>query len=71
MCSYNQVNGTYACESESIMQILKGELNFQGFVVSDWNAQSSTVNSAVSGLDMTMPGKSCQVTSRPECLLIL
>lgn len=36
--------------------LLKKELNFQGYVVSDWNAQHSTVNSANSGLDMTMPG---------------
>jgi beta-glucosidase len=35
--------------------ILKNELGFQGFVMSDWFAQHSTM-SAMTGLDMTMPG---------------
>ena len=56
MCSYNLVNGTYACENNSTMNdILKDELGFQGFVMSDWGAQHSTI-SAMTGLDMTMPG---------------
>ena len=56
MCSSNLVNGTYACEnSEMLNNILKGELGFQGFVMSDWYATHST-NSATKGLDMTMPG---------------
>jgi beta-glucosidase len=36
--------------------LLKDELGFQGFVVSDWYAQFSGVGSALAGLDMTMPG---------------
>ena len=36
--------------------LLKGELGFQGFVMSDWAAQHSGVISSLSGLDMTMPG---------------
>lgn len=36
--------------------ILKGELGFQGFVMSDWSAQHAGVSSALAGLDMTMPG---------------
>lgn len=37
MCSYNRINNTYACENSKAMNgLLKGELNFQGFVVSDW-----------------------------------
>ena len=36
--------------------LLKGELGFQGFVMSDWSAQRSGVSSALAGLDMTMPG---------------
>jgi beta-glucosidase len=35
MCSYNQVNGSFACENSQIINnLLKGELDFQGFVVS-------------------------------------
>ena len=56
MCSYNLVNGTYACENDhTLNQILKNELGFQGFVMSDWTAQHSTI-SAMAGLDMSMPG---------------
>lgn len=56
MCSYNMINGTYACENDhTINGILKNELGFQGFVMSDWTAQHSTI-SAMAGLDMTMPG---------------
>ncbi|KAH9028191.1 beta-glucosidase [Lactarius pseudohatsudake] len=56
MCSYNLVNGTYACENNSTLNsILKSEFGFQGFVMSDWGATHSTI-SAITGLDMTMPG---------------
>ncbi|KAL4875238.1 glycoside hydrolase superfamily [Aspergillus karnatakaensis] len=57
MCSYNKVNGTWACENDELLNgLLKGELGFRGHVLSDWNAQHSTVESANTGLDMTMPG---------------
>ncbi|KAJ3552376.1 hypothetical protein NPX13_g11130 [Xylaria arbuscula] len=57
MCSYNKINNTYACENSYVLnQLLKNELGFQGFVVSDWGGQHSTGLSAVAGLDMTMPG---------------
>ena len=57
MCSYNKVNETWACGSDALLnELLKKELGFRGYVVSDWNAQHTTVNSALSGLDMTMPG---------------
>ena len=56
MCSSNLVNGTYACENNKLLNsMLKGEFNFQGFVMSDWYATHSTT-SAANGLDMTMPG---------------
>ncbi|KAG2180978.1 hypothetical protein INT43_008560 [Umbelopsis isabellina] len=57
MCAYNKVNGTYACENDKLLNgLLKGELNFKGFVQSDWSATMSSVPSALGGLDMTMPG---------------
>ena len=56
MCSYNLVDGTYACENNSTLNgILKSEFGFQGFVMSDWHATHSTI-STIAGLDMTMPG---------------
>ena len=56
MCSYNQVNGKYACGNpDTLKTILKGEVGFKGFVTSDWGATHATdfIND---GLDMEMPG---------------
>lgn len=56
MCSYNKLNNSGACQnSKALNGLLKGELGFQGFVMSDWDAQSSGVGSALSGLDVAMP----------------
>jgi beta-glucosidase len=57
MCSYNKVNGVYACENPQMQNdLLKDELGFDGWSMSDWNATHSTVASALGGLDMEMPG---------------
>ncbi|KAK2614825.1 hypothetical protein N8I77_001623 [Diaporthe amygdali] len=57
MCSYNKINGTWACENDNALnKLLKQELGFQGYIMTDWNAQHSTVQAANTGLDMTMPG---------------
>ena len=57
MCSYNKVNGTYACENKYLLtDVLKGDFGFKGFVVSDWGATQSTVKAAIAGLDIEMPG---------------
>lgn len=57
MCSYNKINGTYACENPyTLNTLLKGEMGFQGYVMSDWGATHTTTGSANGGLDMTMPG---------------
>ena len=56
MCSYNRVNDSYACQNSKIMNgLLKTELAFQGFVVSDWGGQHTGIASAEAGLDMAMP----------------
>jgi beta-glucosidase len=57
MCSYQQINNSYGCQNSKIMNdILKNELGFQGFVMSDWGAHHTGVGAAVAGLDMSMPG---------------
>ena len=57
MCSYNQLNNSYACQNSYIQNyLLKEELGFQGFIMSDWSAQHAGVSTALAGLDMTMPG---------------
>ncbi len=57
MCSYNRVNGDYACENEyTLTDVLKKEWGFKGFVLSDWEATHSTVKAALAGLDQEQPG---------------
>ena len=57
MCSYNRVNGTFACGNESTLtKILRDELGFKGFVTSDWGAVHA-VKFINAGLDMEMPGE--------------
>jgi beta-glucosidase len=56
MCSYNKVNGTYACGNpDTLIKILRHEVGFKGFVTSDWGGvhAPSFINN---GLDMEMPG---------------
>jgi len=57
MCSYNRVNGTFACGNEgTLTTILREQLGFQGFVTSDWGAVHA-VSFINAGLDMEMPGE--------------
>lgn len=52
MCSYNRVNGPYACENEHLLnKVLKGDWGFKGYVMSDWGATHSTIPAALHGLD--------------------
>ena len=56
MCSYQRVNNSYSCQNSKVLNgLLKTELGFQGFVVSDWGGQHTGTASALAGLDMTMP----------------
>jgi beta-glucosidase len=56
MCSYNRLNGDYACENGYLLNdLLKKEWGFKGFVVSDWSATHTTFQAAMAGLDMQMP----------------
>ncbi|EGP87289.1 putative beta-glucosidase [Zymoseptoria tritici IPO323] len=56
MASYNRVNNSYASQNSKLLNgLLKTELGFQGFVVSDWGGQHTGVASANAGLDMVMP----------------
>jgi beta-glucosidase len=52
MCSYNRLNGAYACENDYLLnQVLKKDWGFKGYVMSDWGATHSTVEAANAGLD--------------------
>lgn len=57
MCAYVKTNGVYSCESESLLEeVLRKQLGFNGWVMSDWGATHSTIDSANHGLDQEMPG---------------
>ena len=52
MCSYNRLNDVYACENDWLLnKTLKGDWAYKGYVMSDWGAVHSTVQSANGGLD--------------------
>jgi len=56
MCSYNMVNGTYACENKRLLtEILRDEWGFEGLVVTDWGAMTDRVEAVKAGLDLEMP----------------
>lgn len=57
MSAYNKVNGFYCGENPHLLlDILKGEWCFRGFVESDWFwGTPSTVGAANAGLDVEMP----------------
>lgn len=53
MCSFNRINGTFSCEnSDTLDKILREDLGFSGFVITDFGAIHSTVPSIVAGTDM-------------------
>ena len=57
MAAYNMVNGSYCCEnSHLLIDILKNDWGFRGFVVSDWWAIKDGIKAANEGCDMEMPG---------------
>ncbi|KAF2163305.1 glycoside hydrolase family 3 protein [Zasmidium cellare ATCC 36951] len=57
MCSYNRLNASYGCQNSKLLNgVLKEELGFQGWVVSDWMATHAGYHAAEAGLDMNMPG---------------
>ena len=55
MGAYNKINGTHCCENPFLLtDILKRQLGFAGWVVSDFQAVHSTAESANAGLDMEL-----------------
>ena len=57
MSAYNRLNGTYCSEHSWLLQdMLRDAWGFDGVVVSDWGAMSSSVASVRAGLDVCMPG---------------
>jgi beta-glucosidase len=56
MCSYNAINGDYACQNKyTLTDVLKKDWGFRGFVLSDWGGTHSTVEASAAGLDNEQP----------------
>ena len=56
LCSSNRINGAYSCGSGATLNtILKSELGFKGFVITDFEGTHSTLY-INEGLDLEMPG---------------
>lgn len=57
MCSYNRINGIYACENDWLLnKVLRDEWGFKGLVMTDWGAMNDRVTALKAGLDLEMPG---------------
>ncbi|TFK95652.1 glycoside hydrolase family 3 protein [Pterulicium gracile] len=60
MCAYNRVNQTSSCRNEDVIGntgILRKDLGFKGWIVSDWGAtHDSATDHANAGMDMEQPG---------------
>ena len=56
MSSYNPVNGVHASQNGWLLNdVLKGEWNFRGLLMSDWVSTYDTLGIANGGLDLEMP----------------
>ena len=56
MSSYNRVNGEWAAQSEFVnKELLRGELGFQGLIMTDWIASPDGRKLAKAGTDLEMP----------------
>jgi len=52
MCSYNRVDGDYACENRALLtDVLRRDWGWKGYVMSDWGATHSTAKAANAGLE--------------------
>lgn len=57
MCSYNRVNGDYACENKYLLtDLLKNDWKFKGFVLTDWGGAHSLAKASAAGMDHEEPG---------------
>ncbi|EOO00679.1 putative glycoside hydrolase family 3 protein [Phaeoacremonium minimum UCRPA7] len=56
MSSYNLINGVHAdMHFHTLREILRGEWNYDGTVISDWGGLNSTVESLKAGCDVEFP----------------
>jgi beta-glucosidase len=57
MCSYNRLDGDYACENKYLLtDVLKNDWKFKGFVLTDWGGAHSLEKASAAGMDHEEPG---------------
>ncbi len=67
MSAYNKFRGEWCSQSTFLLDdVLKGELGFEGLVVSDWNAVRETMAAVRSGLDLEMGTDLGQEWGKPD-----
>ncbi len=72
MSAYQKVNGTYCAENTYLLtDVLKKELGFKGFVISDWGSTYSTAPTVNAAMDLEMPGGPPMkaMLSRPQTIM--
>ncbi len=67
MGAYNKVWGEHCCHNSRLLNdILRGEWNFDGAVVTDWGGAHDTKEAALNGLDIEMGSFTNGLTSEAE-----
>lgn len=55
MGAYNQFRGEFCCQNEYLMrELLRGEWEFDGMIISDWGAVHNTKKAIAAGIDFEM-----------------
>ena len=77
MCSYNRVNGVYACaNAHTLLQVLRGDWRYRGIILADYGASNewangiaqSTVNDMNNGLDFVPDEGQVDQAYNPELI---
>jgi beta-glucosidase len=67
MAAYNKFRGEWCAQSSFLLdEVLKGELGFEGLVMSDWNAVHETLPAVQAGLDIEMGTDLGQEWGKPD-----
>ena len=67
MAAYNKFRGEWCAQSQFLLdEVLKGELGFEGLVMSDWNAVRDTMAAVHLGLDIEMGTDLGQEWRKPD-----
>jgi beta-glucosidase len=69
MCSYNKVNGAYACENpHTLLQVLEGDWGYKGMVLADYGASKDTAGNMNNGLDFVPDEGQVDFSYQPQLI---